>query len=99
MMTLKMHSCQIHVENEFVGHHVDTDRVTVLPDDLLNEAVPGNIRKAEHFVAFLKRFVEYLKVLVSCFPLPFSHSWSRLGCGYFTSLLKRPCRFSSISRT
>jgi len=32
-----------------------------LPDDLLQEAVPGNIRKAEHFVAFLKRFNEYLK--------------------------------------
>jgi len=23
--------------------------------------VPGNIRRAEHFVAFLRRFVEYLK--------------------------------------
>lgn len=33
-----------------------------LPDDLLHEAVPGNIRRAEHFVAFLKRFIEYLKV-------------------------------------
>ncbi|KAK0528371.1 TFIIH/NER complex ATP-dependent 5'-3' DNA helicase subunit [Tilletia horrida] len=33
----------------------------VLPDDLLQEAVPGNIRRAEHFVAFLRRFVEYLK--------------------------------------
>jgi len=33
----------------------------VLPDDLLQEAVPGNIRRAEHFVAFLKRFIEYLK--------------------------------------
>ncbi len=33
----------------------------VLPQDLLQEAVPGNIRRAEHFVAFLKRFVEYLK--------------------------------------
>ncbi|KAI9783943.1 MAG: DNA-dependent ATPase of the nucleotide excision repair factor 4 complex [Geoglossum umbratile] len=32
-----------------------------LPDDLLKEAVPGNIRRAEHFIAFLKRFVEYLK--------------------------------------
>ena len=40
---------------------------TVLPDDLLKEAIPGNIRKAEHFVAFLKRFVEYLKVGWSCF--------------------------------
>ncbi|KAK6826007.1 hypothetical protein PG990_002673 [Apiospora arundinis] len=33
----------------------------VLPADLLKEAVPGNIRRAEHFVAFLKRFIEYLK--------------------------------------
>jgi len=33
----------------------------VLPDDLLTEAVPGNIRRAEHFVGFLKRFIEYLK--------------------------------------
>ena len=37
-----------------------------LPDDLLKEAIPGNIRRAEHFVAFLKRFVEYLKVETSC---------------------------------
>ena len=41
---------------------------TVLPEDLLKEAVPGNIRKAEHFVAFLKRFVEYLKVLGLSLP-------------------------------
>ncbi|OQD66438.1 hypothetical protein PENPOL_c004G04072 [Penicillium polonicum] len=33
----------------------------VLPDDLLKEAVPGNIRRAEHFISFLKRFIEYLK--------------------------------------
>ncbi|KZZ98013.1 DNA repair helicase RAD3 [Ascosphaera apis ARSEF 7405] len=32
-----------------------------LPDDLLKETVPGNIRRAEHFIAFLKRFIEYLK--------------------------------------
>jgi DNA excision repair protein ERCC-2 len=25
------------------------------------EAVPGNIRKAEHFVSFLKKIVEYFK--------------------------------------
>jgi hypothetical protein len=37
-------------------------RGLALPEDLLKEAVPGNIRRAEHFVAFLKRFVEYLKV-------------------------------------
>ncbi|XP_076276689.1 general transcription and DNA repair factor IIH helicase subunit XPD isoform X1 [Lasioglossum baleicum] len=33
----------------------------VLPDEVLHEVVPGNIRNAEHFVSFLKRFVEYLK--------------------------------------
>lgn len=33
----------------------------VLPDEILQEAVPGNIRNAEHFISFLKRFVEYLK--------------------------------------
>ena len=39
-----------------------TDLAIALPEDLLKEAVPGNIRRAEHFVAFLKRFIEYLKV-------------------------------------
>jgi len=29
---------------------------------MVEEAMPGNIRKAEHFVAFLRRFIEYLKV-------------------------------------
>ncbi|XP_046401434.1 general transcription and DNA repair factor IIH helicase subunit XPD [Ischnura elegans] len=33
----------------------------VLPDAILQEVVPGNIRMAEHFLGFLKRFVEYLK--------------------------------------
>lgn len=33
----------------------------VLPDQILKEVVPGNIRTAEHFVSFLKRFLEYLK--------------------------------------
>jgi DNA excision repair protein ERCC-2 len=34
----------------------------ILPEHVLNEAVPGNIRKGEHFVGFMKRLVEYLKV-------------------------------------
>lgn len=33
----------------------------LLPDDIMQEAVPGNIRKAEHFVTFLKKIVEFLK--------------------------------------
>ncbi|CAB0037139.1 unnamed protein product [Trichogramma brassicae] len=43
----------------------ETDMVLanpVLPNEILDDVVPGNIRKAEHFVAFLKRFVEYLKM-------------------------------------
>ncbi|EEP82340.1 DNA repair helicase RAD3 [Uncinocarpus reesii 1704] len=42
-----------------------------LPDDLLKEAVPRNIRRAEHFVAFLKRFIEYLKTRMKRKPLRF----------------------------
>lgn len=34
----------------------------LLPEDILQEAVPGNIRKAEHFLLFLKKIVEFLKV-------------------------------------
>lgn len=45
---------QARDEDQFIAN-------PVLPDDLLKEAVPGNIRRAEHFVAFLKRFIEYLK--------------------------------------
>ncbi|CAI5713365.1 unnamed protein product [Peronospora destructor] len=33
----------------------------VLPDDVLDEAIPGNIRRAEHFIAFMRRLIEYLR--------------------------------------
>lgn len=33
----------------------------VLPDDILREAVPGNIRKAKHFLAYLSSIIEFLK--------------------------------------
>ncbi|KAL4423122.1 hypothetical protein ABPG77_004805 [Micractinium sp. CCAP 211/92] len=32
-----------------------------LPEDVLREAVPGNIRRAEHFLAFLQRFLAFLR--------------------------------------
>eukprot|EP01039_Chlorochromonas_danica_P002251 gene2251-2465_t len=35
----------------------------LLSSDILEEAVPGNIRKAEHFVSFLKKVVLYIKTL------------------------------------
>ncbi|EDR14295.1 uncharacterized protein LACBIDRAFT_319363 [Laccaria bicolor S238N-H82] len=66
----------------------------LLPEDLLNEAVPGNIRKAEHFVAFLKRFVEYLKTrmrvlhVVAETPLSFLQHLKDI-----TYIERRPLRF------
>ncbi|KAK8565403.1 hypothetical protein V6N13_020515 [Hibiscus sabdariffa] len=32
-----------------------------LPDDILKEAVPGNIRRAEHFLHVLRRLVQYIR--------------------------------------
>ena len=53
------------------GMHYDINSTAAnflaLPDDLLQEAVPGTIRRAEHFITFLKRFVEYLKVPIPIF--------------------------------
>jgi len=33
----------------------------VLPDDVARDAVPGNLRRAEHFVAFMRRLVAHLQ--------------------------------------
>ncbi|KAA1471176.1 DNA repair helicase [Dentipellis sp. KUC8613] len=66
----------------------------VLSEDLLTEAIPGNIRKAEHFVAFLKRFVEYLKTrmrvlhVVAETPLSFLQHLKDI-----TYIERRPLRF------
>jgi len=35
--------------------------VPVMPDDIVNEAIPGNIRKAQSFLSVLKRFIQHLK--------------------------------------
>ncbi|KAF8605275.1 DNA repair helicase [Ceratobasidium sp. AG-I] len=77
----------------------------VLPDDLLKEAIPGNIRKAEHFIAFLKRLVEYLKTrmrvlhVVAETPLSFLQHLKDI-----TYIERRPLRFcaerlQSLTRT
>lgn len=68
----------------------------VLPQDLLDEAIPGNIRKAEHFISFLKRFVEYLKTrmkvlhVISETPVSFLQHLKEL-----TFIDKKPLRFCS----
>ncbi|CAG8636685.1 8189_t:CDS:10 [Acaulospora morrowiae] len=74
----------------------------VLPDDLLKEAVPGNIRKAEHFVTFMRRFVEYLKTrmraqhVVAETPLSFLQN-----CKEVTYIERKPLsqRLTSLVRT
>ncbi|CAH8490241.1 unnamed protein product [Schistosoma turkestanicum] len=34
----------------------------VLPDDILQESVPGSLRSADSFLSFLRRFLEYVKL-------------------------------------
>ncbi|AMD22200.1 HGL140Cp [Eremothecium sinecaudum] len=66
----------------------------VLSKDVLREAVPGNIRRAEHFVSFLKRFIEYLKTrmkilhVVSETPNSFLQHLKQL-----TFIERKPLRF------
>ncbi|GMM34555.1 TFIIH/NER complex ATP-dependent 5'-3' DNA helicase subunit [Saccharomycopsis crataegensis] len=68
----------------------------VLSEDLLKEAIPGNIRRAEHFVSFLKRFIEYLKTrmkvlyVISETPASFLQHLKEL-----TFIDKKPLRYVS----
>ncbi|KAK7054910.1 TFIIH/NER complex ATP-dependent 5'-3' DNA helicase subunit [Paramarasmius palmivorus] len=63
-------------------------------DLIITTTIPGNIRKAEHFVAFLKRFVEYLKTrmrvlhVVAETPLSFLQHLKDI-----TYIERRPLRF------
>lgn len=43
------------------AHVAERLQSPVLPEDLVNEAIPGNIRRAEHFVALLRRLVNFMK--------------------------------------
>nr|CAD7199293.1 unnamed protein product [Timema douglasi] len=58
----------------------------VLPDEVLQEAVPGNIRTAEHFVGFLKRFVEYLKT-----RLRIQHVVQETPAGFLKDVAQKVC--------
>ncbi|KAH3661900.1 hypothetical protein OGAPHI_006079 [Ogataea philodendri] len=68
----------------------------VLSEDVLSEAVPGSIRRAEHFVSFLKRFIEYLKTrmkvlhVISETPVSFLQHLKQL-----TFIDRKPLRFCS----
>ncbi|KAG7806393.1 hypothetical protein KL921_004790 [Ogataea angusta] len=80
-------------------YHADEDAFMVnpvLPDDVLTEAVPGSIRRAEHFISFLKRFIEYLKTrmkvlhVISETPVSFLQHLKQL-----TFIDRKPLRFCS----
>ncbi|KAG8325957.1 General transcription and DNA repair factor IIH helicase subunit XPD [Homalodisca vitripennis] len=58
----------------------------VLPDQILHEVVPGNIRNAEHFVSFLKRFVEYIKT-----RLRVQHVVQESPAGFLKDVAMRVC--------
>lgn len=77
----------------------------VLPDHVLKEAVPGSIRKGEHFVAFMKRLVEYLKT-----RLRVQHVVQESPAGFLADIARKVCidrkplrfcaeRLSSLIRT
>lgn len=53
---------------------------------LFSEVVPGNIRQAEHFVSFLKRFVEYLKT-----RLRVQHVVQESPAGFLKDVAARVC--------
>ncbi|XP_075213318.1 general transcription and DNA repair factor IIH helicase subunit Xpd [Lycorma delicatula] len=58
----------------------------VLPDQVLKEVVPGNIRTAEHFISFLKRFLEYLKT-----RLRVQHVIQESPAGFLKDVAQRVC--------
>ena len=67
----------------------------ILPDDILQEAVPGNIRRAEHFLGFMREFVQYLRTLLANervevkTPLAFLHHLNEA-----TAIESKPLKFT-----
>ncbi|XP_026192298.1 general transcription and DNA repair factor IIH helicase subunit XPD [Cyclospora cayetanensis] len=41
----------------------------VLPSDIVEEAIPGSIRRAEHFVALMRRVIAFLKIYIKVYDL------------------------------
>ncbi|TID14933.1 hypothetical protein CANINC_004604 [Pichia inconspicua] len=68
----------------------------VLSTDVLDEAIPGSIRRAEHFISFMKRLIEYLKTrmkvlhVIAETPTSFLQHLKQL-----TFIDKKPLRFCS----
>ncbi|KAL6056392.1 General transcription and DNA repair factor IIH helicase subunit XPD [Balamuthia mandrillaris] len=77
----------------------------VLSDDVLKEVVPGNIRRGEHFLGLLRRFVEYLKTrlkvqqVVQESPLAFIQSCQQNALIQQKTLRFTAARLGSLLRT
>ncbi|VEU20151.1 DEKNAAC100957 [Brettanomyces naardenensis] len=84
-------------ESDIVAQEEDVSLENpILPTDVLQEAIPGSIRRAEHFVSFMKRFIEYLKTrmkvlhVISETPTSFLQHLKQL-----TFIDRKPLRFCS----
>lgn len=68
----------------------------ILSSDVLDEAIPGSIRRAEHFISFMKRLIEYLKTrmkvlhVIAETPTSFLQHLKQL-----TFIDRKPLRFCS----
>ena len=86
----------LHAEDIMTQTEEPFVETPVLPQDLLKEAIPGNIRRAEHFISFLKRLIEYLKTrmkvlhVISETPRSFLQHLKQL-----TFIDRKPLRFCS----
>lgn len=86
----------LHASDILEGEEEPLVETPVLSQDLLTEAIPGNIRRAEHFVSFLKRLIEYLKTrmkvlhVISETPKSFLQHLKQL-----TFIDRKPLRFCS----
>jgi len=73
---------------------------SVLSPDVINEAVPGNIRRAEHFVAFLKKAVAHIKTRLPTATGPMAGVTSETPASFLRrmiatgSLEAKPLRFA-----
>jgi DNA excision repair protein ERCC-2 len=79
-----------------IADGVSASPLPSIPRDVLEEAVPGSIRKAEHFITFLKKIVVYFKSLLTATqnvesktPLRFLHDLQAA-----TALERKPLRFT-----
>ncbi|XP_076068552.1 general transcription and DNA repair factor IIH helicase subunit Xpd [Oratosquilla oratoria] len=68
----------------------------VLPQDVIEENVPGNIRTADHFISFLRRLLDYLKMRLTA-----SHAIQESPAGFLRDIRakafidRKPLRFCS----